>query len=145
MTPIAGWPVVVMFAAVSAGPLPHVSAQDPGLVITGSTLIDGTGDPPRSAITVVVRNGRIAAVALDGKAHIPAGARIIDGAGKYVMPGIVDLHAHSPTLLAQYDHEKKPDKRYTLPPTDTAGANARALLRCVQFDSVGRTEGTARC
>src|SRR4026208_2605755 len=42
---------------------------------------------------VLLRNGKIAAVGKNLTA--PANARIIDGTGKYVMPGIIDCHSHS--------------------------------------------------
>src|SRR5678815_6084143 len=42
---------------------------------------------------VLMRNGKIAAVGKNLTA--PANARIIDGTGKYVMPGIIDCHSHS--------------------------------------------------
>jgi imidazolonepropionase-like amidohydrolase len=38
----------------------------------------------------------------DGEARTPAGATVIDGTGKYVIPGLVDLHAHRPSDLAHY-------------------------------------------
>jgi imidazolonepropionase-like amidohydrolase len=43
--------------------------------------------------TIVIREGKIAAVGAD--VAVPAGAQVIDGAGKYVMPGIIDEHSHS--------------------------------------------------
>jgi imidazolonepropionase-like amidohydrolase len=43
--------------------------------------------------TIVIRDGKITAVGAD--AAVPAGAQIIDGNGKYVIPGIVDAHSHS--------------------------------------------------
>jgi imidazolonepropionase-like amidohydrolase len=43
--------------------------------------------------TIVIRDGKIAAVGAD--VAVPAGARVIDGNGKYVIPGIVDAHSHS--------------------------------------------------
>jgi imidazolonepropionase-like amidohydrolase len=42
--------------------------------------------------TVVVRNGRITAVGRD--VAVPAGVRVIDGTGMYLMPGIIDAHSH---------------------------------------------------
>lgn len=61
------------------------------LLITGATVIDGTGAPGRKA-DVAVRDGRIAAVARD----LPqSGARVIDGRDRVVAPGFVDIHSHS--------------------------------------------------
>jgi imidazolonepropionase-like amidohydrolase len=83
---------------------PPPPAAGAHLAITGVTLIDGTGAPPRAGTTILIQDGRIAAVAPDGEARIPVHATLIDGAGKYVIPGLVDLHAHgtSDAALAQY-------------------------------------------
>src|SRR5688572_6701155 len=53
------------------------------LTITNGTIENGT---------VVVRNGKITAVGKD--VAIPAGIKVIDGTGKFVMPGIIDAHSH---------------------------------------------------
>ncbi len=46
--------------------------------------------------TVIVRNGRIAAMGPTGRTSVPAGALRIDGRGKYLMPGLAEMHAHIP-------------------------------------------------
>jgi imidazolonepropionase-like amidohydrolase len=46
--------------------------------------------------TVIVRDGRIDSIAPVGKAQIPAGAARVDGAGKFLMPGLAEMHAHIP-------------------------------------------------
>ena len=43
---------------------------------------------------VVVTNNRIAAVGPSGSVTVPAGAKVFDAAGKTIMPGMVDTHAH---------------------------------------------------
>ena len=44
--------------------------------------------------TVIVRDGRIVALGATASTTVPAGATRIDGRGKYLMPGLVDMHAH---------------------------------------------------
>lgn len=44
--------------------------------------------------TVIVRDGRIVAIGESRRLKPPAGARIIDGRGRYLMPGLADMHAH---------------------------------------------------
>src|SRR4051812_48422960 len=44
--------------------------------------------------TVVVRDGRIAQIGATSSVAVPAGAQRIDGRGKFLMPGLVDMHAH---------------------------------------------------
>ena len=46
--------------------------------------------------TVVVSDAKIASIAPSAKAQIPAGAVRIDGKGKFLMPGLAEMHAHIP-------------------------------------------------
>ena len=73
---------------------PLAQTQQNDLVITGATLLDGTGAPPRKATTIIARRGRIIAVGADGETQRPKGAHAIDAAGKYVIPGLADMHVH---------------------------------------------------
>ena len=67
-----------------------MAAQD--VAIRNATLITiANGDI--QAGTIVVRGGKITAVGAN--AAIPAGMRVIDGTGKFVMPGIIDAHSHA--------------------------------------------------
>ncbi|MEV0247820.1 amidohydrolase family protein [Nocardia sp. NPDC050712] len=59
------------------------------VVIRGGLVYDGTGSAPRIA-DVGVLDGKIAAV---GR-WLPEGARTIDAAGKWVLPGMLDVHTH---------------------------------------------------
>ncbi|MCY2958850.1 MAG: D-aminoacylase [Planctomycetota bacterium] len=61
------------------------------LVVTGGTLVDGTGAVPRIA-DVAVREGRIAAI---GQVDPEQAALRIDARGLAVAPGFVDIHSHS--------------------------------------------------
>ncbi len=64
------------------------------LAITGATLINGTGAPPISPATVIVSDGKIAAAGAASSTAIPATAKCIDATGKYIIPGLWDMHAH---------------------------------------------------
>ena len=64
------------------------------LAITNVRVIDGTGAPARDGQTVVVRDGKIVALGAAGSTAVPAGAQVIDGSGKSVMPGMVMVHEH---------------------------------------------------
>src|SRR6185295_9975889 len=70
------------------------------MLIRNVRIIDGTGGPITPARDILIERGRIARIA---PAHgIPArNARVIDGEGRIVMPGLMDLHAHTyrPDLL----------------------------------------------
>ena len=67
-----------------------LAAQD--LAIKNATILTITrGDIANG--TIVVRNGKITAVGAD--VAVPAGIKVIDGTGKFVMPGIIDAHSHA--------------------------------------------------
>jgi imidazolonepropionase-like amidohydrolase len=64
------------------------------LVIQRVTLIDATGQPAQPGMTVVIKQDRIAAIGPWKKVKVPAGSRIIDGRGKFLIPGLWDMHVH---------------------------------------------------
>ena len=64
------------------------------IVLHNATMIDGTGAAPRESVDIVVRDGRIAQIEDTAHSKTPDGAHVIDGSGKYVIPGLIDMHAH---------------------------------------------------
>ena len=64
------------------------------LVIRGARLFVAESATVRPATTVVMTGDRITAVGADGKVKIPAGATVIDAAGKTLIPGLWDMHVH---------------------------------------------------
>ncbi|WP_153030706.1 amidohydrolase family protein [Amycolatopsis sp. YIM 10] len=91
-------------AAVAGGLLASTgtaAASDTGtaaagapLVLTGATLIDGTGGRPRRDSTIALVGDRIVAVGSVTR----TGARVIDLRGKFVIPGLWDMHVHTVPL-----------------------------------------------
>lgn len=64
------------------------------LVLRGGTVFDGLGSPGAVA-DVVVADGVIRTIGAAAGDDVPAGARVVDCAGRYVAPGFVDAHSHS--------------------------------------------------
>jgi imidazolonepropionase-like amidohydrolase len=62
-------------------------------VLLHANVIDGVSDAPLRDVTVVVTGGRIASVGR-APAQLPAGAEVIDLAGQWVLPGLMDAHTH---------------------------------------------------
>ncbi len=62
--------------------------------IVGATLWDGTGGPPVPNAVTLVRRDRIVCAGAAGECAIPAGARVIDAQGQYLIPGLIDSHVH---------------------------------------------------
>ncbi len=77
-----------------AEPISQSSAAPPVIVIEGGTLIDGTGAPALSGTRILIEDGRIQEIGQPGDLSIPAGARVIEAAGKYIIPGLIDAHVH---------------------------------------------------
>ena len=63
-------------------------------VLEDFTLIDGTGRPPATHVSMIIDNGRIRWVGPAAQVLMPPGAERINLAGKFVMPGIINLHGH---------------------------------------------------
>ena len=79
-------------AETAAAVLPPPSHE---VAVTGATLIDVTGrNRPAADQTVVVTDGRISSVGPSRRVAIPAGATIVNAAGKTIIPGLWDMHAH---------------------------------------------------
>jgi imidazolonepropionase-like amidohydrolase len=60
----------------------------------GATVINTTGNPSVANATVVTREGKIVAVGPSKKIKLPPDAQRIDVAGKFIIPGLWDMHAH---------------------------------------------------
>lgn len=73
------------------------------LIIRGATLIDGTGGMPRGPVDIVIEENKIVDIKgvgtpmlpIDEKNRPTGATKEIDATGKYVMPGIIDLHIHT--------------------------------------------------
>lgn len=71
---------------------PVIGAQT--MVITGATVIDGTGKAPMADAVLVLKDGRIAQLGSAKDVKAPNGATRIDATGKYVIPGLMDANLH---------------------------------------------------
>ena len=81
-------------AAAPEPPVQEAAPAQTAIVIQGGTLIDGNGGAPVANSVVVIEGNRIAAVGIEGDVAVPDGAQIIDAAGKYVLPGLMDAKSN---------------------------------------------------
>lgn len=70
------------------------SAPPPSLAITHVTLIDGTGAAAMPDTTVFIADEQIAAIGPSTSMSISRGTKTLDATGKFLIPGLVDMHAH---------------------------------------------------
>ena len=71
------------------------SAADPVLAFRHVNVIDATGSPVRPDMTVVVEGQRIVDLGKSGHVQIPKSAKIVDASGKFLIPGLWDMHVHT--------------------------------------------------
>jgi imidazolonepropionase-like amidohydrolase len=83
-----------VFVALASRPAARAAEAPGGFAIVGATVIDGSGAAGRPDSVVVVQGDRIKAVGSRAEVPIPKGLRIVDGRGRWVMPGLIDAHVH---------------------------------------------------
>ena len=69
-------------------------SRQPVLALTGVTVIDGTGAPPVSNMTLVIKQDRIVDIFRTGRKALPPNASVRDLHGHFVIPGLIDAHVH---------------------------------------------------
>ena len=67
---------------------------DTVIALEGATLIDGAGGELKRDAIIIIRNGHIETVARVNQIQVPRGAERINLAGKTIIPGLIDAHAH---------------------------------------------------
>jgi imidazolonepropionase-like amidohydrolase len=82
--------LLAVFAALLASDPPAAP-----LAITQVTVVDTTGGPNRPGMTVLVEGGRITTVGETAAVSFPSGTRVVYGTGKFLIPGLWDMHIHT--------------------------------------------------
>lgn len=84
----------VAVAALSLAVAAPLAAQVPQelLAITRANVVDGVSDTRLRNATIVIRGGKIESIRENGP--VPQGARVLDAAGRWVAPGLIDAHTH---------------------------------------------------
>lgn len=86
--------VSLCMALAAAAAAATASGTSASLVITHVNVIDATGAPPLKDMTVIIEKQRIAELGKSDAVHAPAAATVVDGRGKYLIPGLWDMHVH---------------------------------------------------
>jgi imidazolonepropionase-like amidohydrolase len=89
---------------LALGPLTACRRSPPdGVALVGATLFDGSGGPVLPNSVVVVRRGRVESVGTRAGFTLPAKTREVDVTGRWIIPGLIDAHAHvEPWALSRY-------------------------------------------
>ncbi|MGW4520325.1 amidohydrolase family protein [Amycolatopsis sp. NPDC004378] len=100
------WLATAGAGLAAAGVAPAVFAQEAAaagtgvVVVRGATVVDGTDGPARPDTSVVLVGDRIAWVGPTAALPPCAGAEVVDGRGRFVVPGLWDMHTHG----LDYEH-----------------------------------------
>lgn len=70
------------------------STRSKALVFTHVTIIDVTGAPVKSDMTVVIDGNRISELGPSTTLRVPQDAQVVDATGKFLIPGLWDMHVH---------------------------------------------------
>jgi imidazolonepropionase-like amidohydrolase len=85
-------PFLVVFIGILA--CSCTSHSPPSFAITHVTVIDGTGAAPQPDMTVFLADEQIAAIGPSKSVFIPRETKTLDATGKFLIPGLVDMHVH---------------------------------------------------
>lgn len=83
--------LLVLTACSSARPASEGAST---LAIRDVSVIDGTGAPARSGMTVLIAGDRIGGIGKAGEVEVPRDAEVVDGSGRFLIPGLWDMHTH---------------------------------------------------
>lgn len=79
------------------------SAPKDRIALVGATIIDGSGSEPRPDMVIVVHGNRIESIEPKAGFKLPKTALEVDVRGKWIIPGLIDAHAHvAPWALTRY-------------------------------------------
>jgi len=74
--------------------LSPAAVAQPKLAITHVTLIDANGAPAQFNMTLIIARGRVIQLGKSGTVRVPRNARVVDATGKFLIPGLWDMHVH---------------------------------------------------
>lgn len=86
-------------------------ASQPVVALTNATLVDAASNSLRPNLVVLIDGERISAVFPMGSRPLPANARTINVAGKYLIPGLIDTHVHVATDPSKEDTRVRTELR----------------------------------
>ena len=85
----------VLSACSKPEPPPAAAPPEPWLAVTHVTVVDVAAGGLVPGQNVVVRGGRIVAAGDTARVAVPPGATVVDGRGRYLIPGLWDMHVHA--------------------------------------------------
>jgi imidazolonepropionase-like amidohydrolase len=86
--------VILLTSGFPSAARPLQATASHTLVFTRVNVIAATGAPLQTGMTIVIRDGQIESLGKTGRIKIPRDSEIVDARGKFLIPGLWDMHAH---------------------------------------------------
>jgi len=93
--------VVGLLWPTTAAPVQRTTTA---IAITGAHVVDVASGSTKNGLTVVVEGSRVIAVGAAAEFVPPPGSKVVDGSGRYLIPGFWDMHVHIPIKLSPQFH-----------------------------------------
>lgn len=91
------WALVTPLGAQGLSPGSTTAARTTAIV--GASVVDLAGGPPLTDAVVIVEGERITAIGPASATRVPAGAAVIRATGKWIVPGLMNMHTHYGLVL----------------------------------------------
>lgn len=128
---------IILLAACGAA-VPDAEPAD--LAIVGARLIDGTGGEPVADSVILIDDGRVVAAGPSDAVEVPDGTEVVDAAGKTVIPGLVDLHAHYGGPVEATEQALRSQLYYGVTTTRSIGADDPEKVALMLEANAGRPD-----
>jgi imidazolonepropionase-like amidohydrolase len=86
--------VLAILAAAALAAVAQLPSK-PSLAITHVNVIDATGSPTQKDVTAIIQGDRIIRLGKARRVKVPRGAKVLDAHGKFLIPGLWDMHVHT--------------------------------------------------
>ncbi len=138
MTRHAAVPVLALLVACGGSAAPPAEPAD--LAIVGAQLIDGMGGDPVADSVILIDDGRVRATGSRDEVEVPDGTEVVDAAGKTVIPGLVDLHAHYGGPVEATEQALRSQLYYGVTTTRSIGADDPEKVALMLEANAGRPD-----
>ncbi len=135
-TRMAGLSLALLLLSTCGSLPPEPEART--ITILGAKLIDGTDAEPLDDSVVVIEGTRVQAAGPRSTTPVPKGGEIIDGAGKVIIPGLVDLHVHYFGGRPQAEHDFRTQLWFGVTTSRSIGVDDDAMLAVIAETRAGK-------
>ena len=130
--------VTAVFTACGGASAPDAEPAD--LAIVGAQLIDGRGGDPVADSVILIDDGRVRAAGPSDAVEVPDATEVVDAAGKTVIPGFVDLHAHYGGPVEATEQALRSQLYYGVTTTRSIGSDSPEKVALMLEANAGRPD-----